>query len=263
MQNKKLINDIKLFVLDMDGTFYLGNRIYEGSLDFLNRLEETGRKFIFFTNNSSKAPEDYIEKLKKMNCYIERKDILTSGDVTIEYLKSYYNGASVFLLGTKELEKSFKEAGIPLTQDKPDLVVVGFDMTITYEKLERACTYIRNGAKFIATHMDINCPTEEGFIPDCGAICAAIELSTGVRPEFMGKPTDKTVAMIMKLTNYKAKEIAFVGDRLYTDVATGVNNGSTGILVLTGETKLEDVDKSEIKPDFIFNSIKDIGDCLD
>ncbi|MGB4658603.1 MAG: HAD-IIA family hydrolase [Mobilitalea sp.] len=256
------LNEVKLFVLDMDGTFYLGDKILDGALGFLEKVKETGREYIFFTNNSSKAPEDYIEKLKKMNCIITHKDIMTSGDVTIEYLKAHYLGSSVYLLGTKELEKSFREAKINLVEEMPDIVVVGFDMTLTYEKLERACTYIRNGAKFIATHLDINCPTEEGFIPDCGAICAAIKLSTGGEPEFMGKPFGRTVDMIEQRTHYKREEIAFVGDRLYTDVATGVNNGSMGILVLSGETKLSDVEKSEVKPNFIYPSLKEIGEDL-
>jgi HAD superfamily hydrolase (TIGR01450 family) len=212
-----LLKKIKLFVLDMDGTFYLGNKIIDGSLEFLKEVKDSGRDFLFFTNNSSKAPQNYIEKLAGMNCVVERKDIMTSGDVTIEYLQSHYANSKVYLLGTKELEQSFLDAGIWLTDSKPDIVVVGFDMTLTYEKLEKACTFIRNGAKFIATHLDINCPTEEGFIPDCGAISAAIKLSTGVEPEFMGKPFEKTVDMIVKRTHYEKDEIAFVGDRLYTD----------------------------------------------
>jgi HAD superfamily hydrolase (TIGR01457 family) len=262
MANIKTLESIKLFVLDMDGTFYLGNRIYDGSLDFLQKVKDTGREFLFFTNNSSKAPQDYIDKLAKMNCFIQKKNIMTSGDITIEYLKTNYPDASVYLMGTKELEHSFWEADIKLTDSMPDVVVVGFDTTLTYEKLEKACTYIRNGAKFIATHLDINCPTEEGFIPDCGAICAAIKLSTGVEPEFMGKPYARTVEMIVHRTNYQRNEIAFVGDRLYTDVATGINNGSMGILVLSGETKESDLDKSDVKPDFIFQSLREIGENI-
>lgn len=262
MQNEKSLKDIKLFVLDMDGTFYLGNRIFDFSLEFLEKVKEAGKEFIFFTNNSSKAPMDYIEKLSRMNCSIQRKDIMTSGDVTIEYIKTECPEASVYLMGTQELEKSFREAGIHLSDQAPELVVVGFDTSLTYEKLEKVCTFIRNGSRFIATHLDINCPTEEGFIPDCGAICAAIRLSTGVEPEFMGKPYDKTVDMIIKRTGYERKEIAFVGDRLYTDVATGVNNNCTGILVLTGETKFADVETSVVKPDFIFKSLKEIGEAL-
>lgn len=259
MKNKRDINNIKLFVLDMDGTFYLGDNIIEGALDFITKIKGTGKSFIFFTNNSSKASSDYIYKLAGMNCYIDRDQILTSGDVTIEYINTYYHGARVYLLGTRELEISFEEANINLVEDKPDLVVVGFDKSLTYHKLERACTFIRQGAEFIATHLDINCPLEDGFIPDCGAICAAISLSTGVEPKYIGKPFKETIDMIVKRTGFKNKEIAFVGDRIYTDVAAGVNNGGRGILVLTGEAKLEDVDKSKVKPDLIFESLKEMS----
>ena len=259
---KALLDQIKLFVLDMDGTFYLGNRRLDGALEFLKKVKETGRDFVFFTNNSSKNGDLYIEKLAKMDCQITKDGIMTSGDVTIEYLKTNYPGKTVYLVGTPALETVFREEGILLTQEKPDIVVIGFDLTLTYEKLERACTYIREGALFLATHKDINCPTEEGFIPDCGAMCAAITLSTGVKPLYLGKPAKETVDMILHRTGYKKEEVAFVGDRLYTDVATGVNNGATGILVLSGETKMEDIEKSDIKPDAVFDSLKEIIDYL-
>ena len=166
MDKTQLLKGIRLFVLDMDGTFYLGDKIIEGSLDFLETVRKTGRKFLFFTNNSSKIPSVYVEKLAKMNCHVTEKDVMTSGDVTIKYLQTHYPGKTVYLLGTPVLEESFRSAGISLTNEQPDIVVVGFDMTLTYEKLERACTFIRNGALFLATHLDINCPTEDGFIPD-------------------------------------------------------------------------------------------------
>ena len=190
------LEKIKLFVLDMDGTFYLDDQMIEGSLDFLEAVKESGRDYIFFTNNSSKSPSIYIKRLAGMNCFIERKQIMTSGDVTIKYLQTNYPDKTVYLVGTPALEETFIEAGINLTKDMPDIVVVGFDMTLTYEKLERACTYIRNGALFLATHLDINCPTKDGFIPDCGAFCAAITLSTGVEPRYLGKPFKETVHRI-------------------------------------------------------------------
>ena len=187
---------------------------------------------------------------------------MTSGDVMIRFLKSKYPGQSVYLLGTKPLIESFEDAGIKLDDEHPDIVVVSFDKTLTYEKLERACTFIRLGATFLATHMDINCPVEGGFIPDCGAICAAISLSTGRQPRYVGKPFKETVDMILDKTGYKRENITFVGDRLYTDVATGVNNGARGVLVLTGETHLEDVDSSDTKPDAIYDSIAQMGQLM-
>lgn len=261
-QKVNVLEQIQLFVLDLDGTFYLGDQIFDDSLEFLNRVVESRRDYIFFTNNSSKSCEVYIEKLRNMGCFIHKDQIMTSGDVTIEYLQTYYADKRVYLVGTKALEESFQAANIKLTQDMPDIVVVSFDTTLTYKKLERACTYIRDGAMFLATHMDINCPIMEGFIPDCGAFCAAITKSTGVKPKYLGKPFSETVDMILKRTKRKASEVAFVGDRLYTDVATGVKNGATGLLVLTGETKLSDLKDSEIVPDAVYQSIGEIGECL-
>lgn len=262
MGNREIISQTKLFVLDMDGTFYLGDKILTGALDFLRAVEASGRQYVFFTNNSSKSSESYKKKLEKMNCFVRRDQIMTSGDVTIQYLNTFYKGKRVYIMGTKILEESFVSANILLTQDMPDIVVVGFDTSLTYEKLEKACTYIRNGAIFLATHLDINCPIENGFIPDCGTVCAAITHSTGVSPKYLGKPFEETVDMIEEKTGFDRKEIAFVGDRIYTDVAAGVKNGATGILVLSGETKAEDLAFSEISPDAVFESIKEMGDAL-
>ncbi len=259
---KALLDKVKLFVLDMDGTFYLGDRRIDGALDFIHKVKETGRNFIFFTNNSSKNGSMYIEKLAAMDCPITKDQIMTSGDVTAAYLKSKYPGKKVYLVGTPALEAVFREEGICLTEEKPEVVVIGFDMTLTYEKLERACTYIREGAVFLATHKDINCPTETGFIPDCGAICAAITLSTGVLPRYLGKPCRETLDMVLQRTGYNKDEIAFVGDRIYTDVATGVNNGALGILVLSGETKRADIAASEVQPDGVFESLKEMLEYL-
>ncbi len=299
MDRLELLNKTKLFVLDMDGTFYLGDKILEGSLDFLKAVDDAGKKYIFFTNNSSASPEKYIDKLARMNCHITRDQIMTSGDVMIEYLQTFYKGKKVYLLGTQPLIKSFKDAGISLINDavyeykkqqslkysdqdfedylwyekqgydymepgieQPDIVVVGFDKTLTYESLTRACNYIRNGALFLATHLDINCPVEGGFIPDCGAMCAAITLSTGVEPKYVGKPFAETAQMVQQRTGIDKSDIAFVGDRLYTDVATGVKNGAMGVLVLSGEATMKDVEISEVKPDAIFDSIGEMGKLM-
>jgi 4-nitrophenyl phosphatase len=252
----------KLFVLDMDGTFYLGGNLIEGSLGFLEKLKATGREFLFFTNNSSKNGSFYKRKLSGMGCFVDEDRIVTSGDVTIKFLKENYPEKGVYLVGTELLEESFQKGGIRLTEDKPDIVVLGFDTTLTYEKMAKACTFIRKGALFLATHLDLNCPIEDGFIPDCGAMCAMVEAATGVKPKYLGKPFVETVDMIRLITGRSPDELAFVGDRLYTDIATGVNNGITGILVLTGETELKDIEASKVKPDFIFDSLAALGDAL-
>ncbi len=262
LQKQEALQDVELFVLDMDGTFYLGDRLIEGSLEFLQKVKESGRRFVFFTNNSSRIPSFYQQKLARMGCAVEQKDIITSGDVTIAWLQANHPGKKVYLVGTPLLEQSFREKGICLTEQQPDIVVVGFDTTLTYKKLEMACTFIRNGALFLATHLDINCPTEDGFIPDCGAMCALITKSTGVQPRYLGKPFAETADMVLCITGAQRERTAFVGDRLYTDVATGVNNRAKGFLVLTGEAGLEDVAASEVKPTCIFDSLLDISRYL-
>lgn len=272
-----ILKSKKLFVLDMDGTFYLGNRIIEGSLEFIERLRETGRKILFFTNNSSRIPEFYKTKLLGMGCQVSHEEIVTSGDVTIEYLKKHYPTEKIFLVGTALLEDSFKNTGINLLchgetgsdaadrsdmDDRPAAVVVGFDTTLTYEKIKKACRYISEGADFIATHPDINCPVEDGFIPDCGAMCAMITVSTGIKPKFLGKPFKETLDFIVRYTGCRPDDMVVAGDRLYTDIALGVNNDVTSILVLSGETTREDLETSNIKPDFVFSSLAAILEIL-
>lgn len=260
---RELLRDLQLFVLDLDGTFYLGNRILPGAEEFLRAVRQTGKDFLFFTNNSSHSPSEYLQKLAGMGCPITRDQIMTSGDVTIRYLKTHYPGKTVFLMGTPPLIESFRSAGIPLVwKRQPEIVVVAFDTTLTYEKLADACSYIRNGALFLATHLDINCPAETGFIPDCGSFCAAIRLSTGRQPKYLGKPYPETVEMILDQTGCARSRVAFVGDRLYTDVATGVQNGAKGILVMTGETRPEDLARSDLIPDGVYASLGEMGRYL-
>ncbi len=254
--NLQTLNDKKLFVLDMDGTIYLGDKLFPWTLDFLQRVKHNNQQYIFFTNNSSKHRDAYLEKLSKMG--ITDCRVVTSGDVTIDYLKREYNSKKVFLLGTRYLRESFAQAGIVLTDDVPDVTVVGFDTELCYERLSKACHYIRNSSPFIATHLDLNCPTEDGFIPDCGAICALITASTSKQPKYLGKPFPETVDAIINVTGFKKDEIVFVGDRLYTDIAIGKNNGITSVLVLSGETTVADLELSDIKPDFVVNSLKDL-----
>ena len=272
--NRPNLKNIKVFVLDLDGTFYIGDRLLPDSLRFIERVLETGRRFLFFTNNSSRTPAHYIEKLGRMGLAITRADIVTSGDVCIDYLLKNHREDAVYLMGTEALREDFAAAGVRLAArgedgagdgdpaGLPDVVVCAFDTELTYAKLERACTYIRNGAAFLATHEDINCPTEAGFIPDCGAFCAAVSLSTGKEPKYLGKPHAETLEKVMALTGAAREELAFIGDRLYTDVAAGVLNGAAGLLVLSGETKIEDIQEYPVKPDAVFSGLGEIADML-
>lgn len=253
---KNELKKIELFVLDMDGTIYLGENILPGAIEFVKTARESGRKVIFFTNNASKNPNNYVDKLNRMGFGATRGDVVTAGDVTIEFLKRNHPNEAVYLVGTPALEQSFTDAGIALSKDAK-IVVSSFDTTLTYEKLVTACDLIRNGAMFYCTHPDFNCPTETGFIPDSGAIAALITASTGVKPKYFGKPHKKTADMISELFKVSFDKTAIVGDRLYTDIALGKNNGLMSVLVLTGETKIEDV-TPENEPDIILDGIGDI-----
>ena len=271
---KDKIGKIKLFALDMDGTIYLGTKWIDGARKFLDAVEGSGRRYVFLTNNSSKDPTSYVEKLANMGLNITRDKIITSGDATIHLLQKEYPGKRVYLLGNDLLKRQFRESGIILVNDEleeeyrrngclsgssADLVVVGFDTSLDYLKMSVVCDLVRSGLPYITTHPDYNCPTETGFIPDAGAIHAFIEASAGRRPDItVGKPNAGIIDYLVDITQTNRSEIAMVGDRLYTDVAAGVNNGLTGILVLSGEASMEDVANSDVKPDMIFDSVKDM-----
>jgi 4-nitrophenyl phosphatase/NagD protein len=249
------MKNIKCFILDMDGTVYLGEKILPGAVEFLAYLKNTGRDFLFLTNNSSTDAIYYAKKLAGMGIACQAENILTSGEATALYLKNTKKYQRIYLLGTPILEEEFKRHGFILTKDNPECVVLGFDTTLTYEKLTAACHLIRGKTPFIATHPDYNCPTETGYIPDCGAMTAFIEASTGVLPQVIGKPNKEIIEAFLNKKNYAKSEMAIVGDRLYTDIATGVNAGITTVLVLSGESTLADVEASKIKPDYVFDNV--------
>jgi len=259
---RESLKKVKCFILDLDGTVYLGNKILDGAIEFLNELDKQNIKFKFFTNNSSKNAKFYINKIKNMGYNIKDDMMLISNGVIINHIKETMSNKRIFVLGNEYLKSDFRESGINVVEEAADVVVVGFDTSLVYENLSKACAFIRNGATFLGVNPDFNCPTEDGFIPDCGSICTLITASTGVIPEFFGKPTPYTLEYVLKNTRLKEEEIAFVGDRLYTDIAIGKNNNSVTILVLTGETKLQDLKNSEIQPTLIFDSLKSIKEVI-
>jgi len=251
MADSTVFAKTKYFIIDMDGTFYLDSRLIEGSLAFIDKLRQTGRDFLFFTNNSSNNVGTCVEKLEKMGFPADPGKIVISSHVTIDYLQRTQPGKTVFLLGNKLLEADFEAAGIPLVQSKPDLVVLGFDTTITYQKMWDAVKYLDGGAGYIATHPDLNCPTAEGFMPDTGSMIELFAASTGRRPVVMGKPMTATVDYITRLLGCEKEELAFVGDRLATDIAIGANHHIPSALVLTGVTTLAEYEKSPIRADVV------------
>ena len=247
----------------MDGTIYLGESPLPNAVRFIEKLNnEKDKKLIFFTNNASKNTAYYLEKLKKLG-FPENIEVLTSADVLIKFLKTHRESKKIYLLGTPYLESMFVGEGIELVSDStPDIVVTSFDTTLTYDKLERACTFIRNGTEWLTTHPDINCPIENGgYIPDCGAINALISVSTGnPLPKAFGKPSGEVIDMLEEIYGEKRENMAMLGDRLYTDIALGKQNGVTAVLLLTGEATLEEARElpKDLQPDLIF---KDLFEC--
>ncbi|NTW72063.1 MAG: HAD-IIA family hydrolase [Eubacteriaceae bacterium] len=245
----------------MDGTIYLGDDLIDGAREFLGKIKAEGKEYIFLTNNSSKNKEAYIQKLNKMGINALDKDIFTSGDATIYYLKKYTKFKNIFLLGTPSLEEAFIEAGFNVIKERSadiECVVMGFDTTLTYEKLWIACDYIRE-VPYIATHPDFNCPLEGGkFMPDIGAMIAFIKASTGKEPVVIGKPKEYMLEAILDTYNLEKGDVAMVGDRLYTDIKMGYDLGVTSVLVLSGETTMDDYNESEIRADYIFDSVKEL-----
>jgi HAD superfamily hydrolase (TIGR01457 family) len=253
-----MLENIKCILLDLDGTFYLGEKLLPGALELLDLLVKRNLDYLFLTNNSSKHAGQYVEKLGRFNVYIGKEDILTSGEATIIYLQKEMPNAKIFIVGTRALEEGFENCGFRLVENEPDVIVLGFDTTLTYKKIWKICDFVREGYPYIATHPDINCPTETGFMPDIGSFIALIESSTGRKPDVViGKPNDHMVEAVLERTGYKKNEIAMIGDRLYTDIAMG-RTGIKTILVLSGETKKSDLVLSEIRPDIVVEDLRGV-----
>ncbi len=251
MEHKELKNRLKkiqMFVLDMDGTIYLGDRLFSFTKDFLD--------------NSSKNREAYLQKLHSMGISVTPEQMLLSNDVILEWLKENRPGESCYVVGTPFLLEDFRHAGISIQEANPDYVVLGFDTTLTYEKLSLACSLIQRGKPVYGVNPDLNCPTENGFIPDCGSIAALVKASTGVDCEFFGKPSRHTLSYLLKRTGCRPEELAIIGDRLDTDIAVADQTAVTSILVMSGETTPELLAASEVKPDFVLNDLEELGELL-
>ncbi len=259
----KRLQSVKCFMLDMDGTFYLGQKLIEGSIDFIKKVNETGRDFLFLTNNSSHNARFYVEKLHKMGLDVTRNKILTSGEATAAVICQRYPGKRAFVLGNEFLMEEIREAGIEIDQQNPEIVIIGYDTTLDYKKMTDVCDFVRAGLPYIATHPDFNCPTETGFAPDIGAIIEFINASAFRRPDLVvGKPNRGIVEAALLRTGLRESELAMVGDRMYTDIETGLQNGILSILVMTGETTEEMLRNSTTNPDLVFGRLSDMNPYL-
>ncbi len=246
---------VRGFLLDMDGTFYVGEQLVEGALEFIDRLRQQGREFLFLTNNSSKDAQQYAAKLARLGLTVPPEKILTSGHATASYLHGIRPGARVYVVGTRALEAEFQTRGFTLTDTEPDYIVVGFDTTLTYAKLWRLCDLARAGVPYIATHPDLNCPTENGFMPDIGATVAYVRTATGREPNLVvGKPNRLIAEQAALRLGLPLSDLCMVGDRLYTDIALGAA-GLPTVLVLSGESKREDIPAAAHQPTYVFEHL--------
>ena len=271
MNNYDRLINTRLFLLDMDGTLYLGDDVFPGAVDFIHSITETGRSFIYLTNNSSRAGTDYITRLRRLGFPCEKENVFTSGMATGLYLKQRHPGAKVYLAGTRAFYRELQSYGVDLVNDDAghtdamdaDVVVQGFDTELVYEKLDRAVHFLRRGAAFIAANPDWVCPMPAGeVLPDCGSICALLTASSGVKPTYIGKPNRNMIDVISAMTGIPNEKICAAGARLYTDIAVAQNAGAVSVLVLSGETTPEMAAAAERQPDYILPSVKELHDAL-
>lgn len=263
MDQKEILRGKKLYLFDMDGTLYLGDRLYDFTIELLETLKATGRKYLFMTNNSSKSVEDYIKKLGKLGIPAVREDFITSSQATAYYLRQHHWGKKLYVCGTRSLKRELELEGFTVTEsvEETECIVMGFDTELTFQKLHDVSYLLltREDIPYIATNPDYVCPTEFGSVPDCGSVCDMIYNATKKRPVVIGKPSPLMPLLAMEQHGFAKEETAVVGDRIYTDVKSGLNAGITGILVMSGETTPEILAASEDKPHLV---LKDAGEIL-
>ena len=262
MNTKEILAPIKLYLFDMDGTLYLGDRLYDFTAQLLETLKRTGRKYLFMTNNSSKSVEDYVKKLAKLGITATRDDFITSSQATAFYLHKYHEGQTLYVCGTESLKQELRNEGFTVTDNTGEVqcVVMGFDTELTFQKLHDVSYLLltQPDIPYIATNPDLVCPTEFGSVPDCGSVCGMIFNTTGKRPTVIGKPSPLMPQLAMERWGFQKEETCVVGDRIYTDVKSGLNAGITGILVMSGETTPEILAASDDKPDLVLQDASEI-----
>ena len=261
------VKEIECFLLDMDGTIYLGQQLIKGARRFIDFLLQSDKEFVFLTNNSSKNSDNYQKKLKKLGIEVPLERIITSGEVTASYIKERKSNPVVYLVGTPALKKYFQDNNIKIINEKQvkakvevDYLVVAFDTTLNYQKLWTAHNLLIQGIDYLATNPDKVCPLEDGAtMPDCGAIMQLLKTSTGRMPLVIGKPNSLMIDYVAQKTGINKEKMALVGDRLYTDMKMAENADIKSILVLSGETHKKDLTiNSTVKPDFVFPSVLNI-----
>lgn len=253
------LKDKRLFLLDMDGTIYLDDRLFDGTAEFLAHVQAIGGRAMYLTNNSSKSVESYVDKLSRMGLRAAPEDFLTSVNATVLYLRQK-NHRKIYAFGTASFQQQLRQGGLPVTDvlaEDIDCLCMGFDTELTFQKLEDACILLNRGVEYVATNPDWVCPTWYGSVPDCGSVAEMLYRATGRRPRFIGKPEPDMVELAVKETNFTKEQTILLGDRLYTDIKSGVRAGVDTVLVLSGEATLKDLAASDVKPTYVMKDIRE------
>ena len=256
----------KLWLLDMDGTVYMEDRIFDGTLELLAAIRARGGRYVFITNNSSKSVADYLNKVRAMGIPAGEEDFFTSAQAAVLLLRERFHGAKVYCQGTASLVRELREAGIDVTEavEPVDLVLLGFDLELTSEKLRRTCQILteQKAVAYYATNPDLVCPVSFGYVPDCGSMSVMIRNATGRYPTFIGKPEPTMIRIVMEQFGCTPEETVVVGDRVYTDIASGFRACVDTIGVLSGEASLADYRNTETPPTYLFRDVAEIYKAL-
>lgn len=257
----------KLFLFDIDGTIAVGDTLYDGSAKLLQYIEDIGGKAYYITNNSTKSGQDYVNKFRSAFGLETTEDLfITSGYMTIRFLKEHFADKKIYVLGTASFVTELRKNNLTVTEiaeEGIDCVVVAYDSELSYEKLTEACkVLLTTDAPFYATNPDLRCPIDFGFIPDCGAICNMLTETTDKTPVYLGKPSKDVVELCMALSGFTKEETLVVGDRLYTDIACGINGGVDTCVVFTGEATPEDITDTPYKPTYAFENVAELLEHL-
>ena len=257
------MNNKKLFLLDMDGTIYLGNRLFDFSLAFFEQVNKMGARYMFLTNNSSKSSDLYLSKLTTMGIPATSDDLITSTHATARYLLKNFGQKSVHASGTEAFVKELSGLGVNVTNSMDaEVLVMGYDTELSFQKLENMCILLGKGVDYVATNPDWTCPTEYGYVPDCGSVAWMLNKACGREPVFIGKPMTDMVDMALERSGASKEEAIIIGDRLYTDVACGLTAGIDAALVLSGESTEEDLKTSPHKPNYVFKDLSELLNML-
>lgn len=260
------LKDKKLFLFDLDGTVYLEHTLFKGVKETLSLISARGGRYAFISNNSSLSVFAYVKKLRAMGINVKKEDFFSSASAAAELLKSRYGSGKIYVQATRACVKELRSAGLSVTEkfDKNvSAILVGYDSELTSYKMRLTCKMLtETNAPYYATNPDWVYPVDFGYVPDCGSMCFGYEKATGKSPVFIGKPNPMMINCVMDKFGYTKDETVLFGDRLYTDVASGVNAGVDAVLVLTGETSVDDLAKSEIKPAFTLKSVAELAGVL-